>query len=62
MKPKNISRVCIKLSGNFSDFLIIHGKKSKATVSFIKQGNCLHIDNIYYVICILCFCVQSKVY
>lgn len=25
MKPKNISRVCIKLSGNFSDFFIIHG-------------------------------------
>lgn len=26
MKPKYISRMCIKLSGNFSDLFIIHGQ------------------------------------
>ncbi len=47
MKPKYISRVCIKLSGNFSDLFIIHGKVFNAIhfLRFINKSS----DNMYYV-------------
>lgn len=45
MKPKNISRVCIKLSGNFSDFFIIHGNFFSAILLVIFSNK-----TVYYIL------------